>query len=103
MYAGQGIVCIVNCESGRFPARDGGMAKGTVCRNISNLVIRICSDSPIGMMTVIAVFGKTGKGTICMATGAIEGMTQCQWEKRVVHIGGIPGNTIYRMALNTIF
>jgi hypothetical protein len=30
-------------------------------------------------------------------------MTLRQWEKRVIHIGGIPGNTVYRMALNAIF
>ena len=38
-----------------------------------------------------------------MAVGAIDGMALCQGEKRVVHVGGIPGNTVYRVALNAIF
>ena len=90
MCAGQGIVSIVNCECGRFPARDCSMAIRTGCRKMSSLMIRICSGSVIGLMTSIAVSGKPGKGTIRMATGAIDGMTLCQWEKGVVHIGGIP-------------
>ena len=103
MDAGQWPVSIVDRECSRLPARDGGMALITVCRNIGSLVVRICSCSIIGLMTSIAVSGKTGKGTIRMAAGTIDGMTLCQWEKIVVHVGGIPGNTVYRMALDTIF
>jgi len=103
MCTGQGIVSAVNCECGRFPTRDDGMALVTVFRNIGSLVVRICSCSIIGLMTSIAVSGKTGKGTIRMAAGAIDGMTLRQWEKSMVHIGGIPCNTVNRMALNAIF
>ena len=56
MCAGQGIVSIVNCECGRFPARDGGMAIDTGCRNVSSLMVRVCGGTIIGLMTVRAIF-----------------------------------------------
>ena len=79
------------------------MAIGAGCRNVSGRVIRIRSGIIIGQMTYGAIFGKTAKGAVCMTPGAIEGMTKGQWEKRVVHIGGIPGDTVYRMTLNAVF
>jgi len=101
--AGQGIVCIVNCESGRFPARVGGMTLAAVVGKIGCLVVRICCCCPIGLMTVIALLGKTGKAPIRVALSAIDCMTQGQREEGVVNIGGIPGYAVYRMALDTIF
>lgn len=38
-----------------------------------------------------------------MTVGAVDRMTLCQREKRVIHIGCVPGDTVYRMTLNTIF
>jgi len=81
MCSGQGIVGIVNGECGWFPPGDGRMAISAGCRNVSGRVIRIRSGIIIGQMTYSAIFGKTAKGAVCMAPGAIKGMTQGQWEK----------------------
>jgi hypothetical protein len=78
------------------------MTIGAGCWNVCSLVAWICCGRPIGLMTFITVFGKTGKRTIRMTAGTIEGVTLRQWEKRVIYIGGAPGDAVYRMALNTI-
>jgi len=71
------------------------MAIGATCRNVCSLMVRICRGIIIGLMTRNAFFGNIGEGTVRMASAAIEvSMTQLQWEKIVVHIGGSPGNTV---------
>lgn len=101
--AGQGIVSIVNSECSWFPAGIRGMAISAGCLKSSRLVVRIGSGSKIGLVAIITFFGKTGKCPVRMAAGTIESVTQRQREKRVVNIGGVPGNAVDRMTLYTIF
>jgi hypothetical protein len=49
--AGQGIVCIVNCERGRFPTGVCSMTVGTGCRYLCSLVVRICGGIIISLVT----------------------------------------------------
>ena len=52
MCAGQRPVSIVDRKSSRFPARVGGMAIGTGCRDLCSLVVRVCGGIIIGLVTI---------------------------------------------------
>jgi hypothetical protein len=72
------------------------MAVRTGCRKLGSLVVRICSGSIIGLMTINALIGNFCEGSAGMAFYATQvSMTLGQWKEIVVYIGGIPCKTVH--------